>query len=67
MSKVETTVQIINTIKKTFDAVSDGEYSSSEIRNCHLANITTLLGDIALSLAVIADNVEKDKTPHTPG
>lgn len=58
--KLESTIKVLTNVKeakeKLMKEVQEGGGSSADITNTELSCISALLGDIAMSLAIIADH-----------
>jgi hypothetical protein len=61
MSKLESTVSTIQQINKQFEAIGKrGDCQPDELQMHILGGIESLLAEIAMSLAIIADNMEEN-------
>lgn len=59
MNKLNQTVEMLKRITATDNAAKELEgITNEDVRNILLGNMTTILGDIALSLAIIAEDTE---------
>ena len=59
MNKLNQTVGMLKTITASANAAEEIEgITNEDVRNILLGNMTTILGDIALSLAIIAEDTE---------
>lgn len=59
MNKLNQTVEMLKTITASANAAKEIEgITNEDVRNILLGNMTTILGDIALSLAIIAEDTE---------
>lgn len=62
MMKLTSTIQVLKNVKnakeKMMEEVESG-IDSADITNTELSCISALLGDIAMSLAIIADHMDK--------
>lgn len=57
MNKLNQTVEMLKTITASASAAKEIEgITNEDVRNILLGNMTTILGDIALSLAIIAED-----------
>ena len=59
MNKLNQTVEMLKTITASASAAKEIEgITNEDVRNILLGNMTTILGDIALSLAIIAEDTD---------
>lgn len=59
MNKLNQTVEMLKTITASANAAKEIEgITNEDVRNILLGNMTTIMGDIALSLAIIAEDTE---------
>ena len=54
------TIEVLKSLSETADRYKTDNISEKVITNAMLANISLILGDIALSLADIADQLNKE-------
>lgn len=60
MSKLQETLSVVNIINDQAKKYEEGVLSQEAITNLNLATINCFLGDIALSLAIIADHLREE-------